>query len=103
MHNAIFAVLLAGNFLSVNSWTDGAAMGSYLVDGKKKNADYIMKLFKKKYKSGMNLTCKWIAFSFMEQQAYKKKRLIFVLTTLKLCASMEGSMFCNCFLAICSN
>ena len=39
MDNAIFAVLLAGNFLSVNSWTDGAAMGSYLVDGKKKNKE----------------------------------------------------------------
>ncbi len=52
--------------------------------------------FNRRWKIGIHLTSTWTAF-LMVHQTYKQREQFFVLTTLELCVSMEGSMFCHFF------
>ncbi len=73
----------------------------HMVNGNKKDAGSIMKFFQEKVEErDKSLIYTWTAFSLVVQQPNTKHEQFFALTTLKLCVSMEGSMFCHNFLAI---
>ncbi len=55
-----------------------------------------------RWKSGIYHICIQIDF-FIEQQTYRKQGQFFVLITLKICASMEGTVSSHCFSVTCQN